>query len=228
MKELRCFLRLGAVLAVVAASLSLAACGGANNGGSEAGGAAPTPPKMASAPAVKKPAPVAKPAAGTSASSMAGSGSGLLFTGGPAEGSASPGFDLSRVGSPGKLSLASLKGKVALVNFWATWCNPCVHEMPDLEKLHKQFGKQGLVVVGITEPPQDSAAEVATVRKAKGITYPLLTANPAVTKAYSATAIPQSYLVGRNGKLIKSVTGEPAPTAAAYWTPLIRKALASS
>jgi len=227
MKELRCFLRLGAVLAVVAASLSLAACGGANNGGSEAGGAAPTPPKMASAPAVKKPAPVSKPAAITT-SSASGSGSGLLFTGGPAEGSPAPHFDLSRVGSSGKLSLASLKGKVALVNFWATWCNPCVHEMPDLEKLHKQFGKQGLVVVGITEPPQDSAAEVATVRKAKGITYPLLTANPAVTKAYSATAIPQSYLVGRNGKLIKSVTGEPAPTAAAYWTPLIRKALASS
>src|SRR4051812_27563096 len=49
--------------------------------------------------------------------------------------------------------LADLKGKIVLLNFWATWCPPCAAEMPDLEKWHTEYKDRGLVIVGVTYPP---------------------------------------------------------------------------
>ena len=71
------------------------------------------------------------------------------------------------------LSLKSLRGKVVLLDFWATWCGPCRMATPTLEALHKQFGSKGLRVVGLSVDDPGTAPQVKPFAKAFGITYTL-------------------------------------------------------
>jgi peroxiredoxin len=97
-------------------------------------------------------------------------------------------------------TLKSLRGKVVLVNFWATWCPPCRKEIPDLEALYKRFKGQGLVVLGISNEPTTKVQPFASQQK---ITYPvLLDPEQKVSKIYSVEGIPMSFVYDRNGKLV--------------------------
>jgi peroxiredoxin len=97
-------------------------------------------------------------------------------------------------------SLKALKGKVVLLNFWATWCPPCRKEMPDLEALGKQFEAQGLVVLSITD---DDPEKVKFYIQKQNITYPvLLDAGSTLNKQFRVHGIPKSFLYDRDGKLV--------------------------
>jgi peroxiredoxin len=97
-------------------------------------------------------------------------------------------------------TLESLRGKVVLVNFWATWCPPCRKEIPDLEALYKRFKGQGLVVLGISNEP---AGKVLPFAHQEKITYPvLLDPGNKVNKLYSVVGIPMSFVYDRSGKLV--------------------------
>jgi len=96
--------------------------------------------------------------------------------------------------------LKELKGKVVLLNFWATWCPPCRKEMPDLEALGKQFEAQGLIVLSITD---DDPEKVKTYIEKQNITYPvLLDAGSRLNKQFLVHGIPKSFLYDRDGKLV--------------------------
>lgn len=99
-----------------------------------------------------------------------------------------------------KWTLDQLRGKVVLVNFWATWCPPCRKEMPDLNSLYKQFKDKGFVVLAI------SNEEPATVRSflAKHkVSYPILIdPGDKVHKEFGVDGIPNSYVYDREGKLV--------------------------
>ena len=71
-----------------------------------------------------------------------------------------------------KVSLASLQGKVVLLNFWATWCLECRPEMPMFERLHREFSAQGLAVVGINA--REGTATIREYAKELGLTFPLI------------------------------------------------------
>ncbi len=97
------------------------------------------------------------------------------------------------------LSLASLKGKVVLFNFWATWCLECRPEMPAFERLHREFSAQGLAVVGI-----NAREETTTIRayaKELGLTFPLIS-DPTgkINSAYGVIGLPTTFLIGRSGR----------------------------
>jgi peroxiredoxin len=100
----------------------------------------------------------------------------------------------------GKWTLKDLRGKVVLVNFWATWCPPCRSEMPDLETLYKQFKGRGLVILGIDD---EAASKVRPFIRERRITYPiLLDPGSKVHKQFFVEGIPISFLYGRDGTMV--------------------------
>ncbi len=97
-------------------------------------------------------------------------------------------------------TLKALRGKVVLVNFWATWCPPCRKEMPDLDALYLQFKTQGFVVLAISD---EEAAKVSPFVAERSIHYPvLLDPGRKVNDAFSIEGIPKSFVFDRDGKLV--------------------------
>jgi len=97
-------------------------------------------------------------------------------------------------------TLRDLRGKVVLVNFWATWCPPCRKEMPDLEALGKRFGPQGLVILAISD---EDAAKVKPFIAEHQISYPiLLDPGRKVNETFRVEGIPKSFVYDREGKLV--------------------------
>ena len=96
--------------------------------------------------------------------------------------------------------LRDLKGKVVLVNFWATWCPPCRKEMPDLQALYDKYKDQGFVVVSISD---EKAAKVQLFISERKITYPvLLDPGRKVNDLFQVEGIPKSFVYDREGKLV--------------------------
>jgi peroxiredoxin len=96
--------------------------------------------------------------------------------------------------------LRELKGKVVLVNFWATWCPPCRKEMPDLQALYDNYKDQGFVVLSISD---EESAKVAPFIAERKISYPvLLDPGRKVNDAFVVEGIPKSFVYDREGKLV--------------------------
>lgn len=117
---------------------------------------------------------------------------------------AAPSFTLERLDRPGKLSLASLRGKAVVLNFWASWCGPCREEAPILEQAWRDHRRRGLVVIGIDYNDFDGDAR-KFVREV-GWTYPIVRDRSGeVLSRYSGSGVPETYVVDRRGRLV----GEP-------------------
>ncbi|HLQ77748.1 MAG TPA: TlpA disulfide reductase family protein [Terriglobia bacterium] len=98
-----------------------------------------------------------------------------------------------------KWNLKSLRGKVVLVNFWATWCPPCRKEMPDLQALQNRFKDQGFVILAISD---EKASVVKPYLAEHKITYPvMLDPGDKVNKLFQVVGIPKSFVYDRDGKL---------------------------
>lgn len=123
-----------------------------------------------------------------------------LNLGEPAPAFALEGLDGSEV------SLASLEGKVVVLNFWASWCGPCRQEMPDFQKAWEEHEDQGVVFVGIAV--DDTASEASKFAEQVGVTYPLaLDTTGDVARAYRLQAVPSTYFIDRQGKLATRLHG---------------------
>jgi peroxiredoxin len=97
-------------------------------------------------------------------------------------------------------TLQALHGKVVLVNFWATWCQPCRKEMPDLDALYQRFKDQGFVILGISD---EESGKVNQLLAERGVTYPiLLDPGRKVNQLFRIDGIPKSFVYDRNGKLV--------------------------
>jgi peroxiredoxin len=97
-------------------------------------------------------------------------------------------------------TFSELRGKVVLVNFWATWCPPCRKEMPDLEALYGRFGAKGFVVLGISD---EEAAKVEPFIRERKISFPvLLDSGRKVNEMFVVEGIPKSFVYDREGKLV--------------------------
>lgn len=97
-------------------------------------------------------------------------------------------------------TFSELRGKVVLVNFWATWCPPCRKEMPDLEALYEKFAAQGLVILGISD---EEAGKVEPFIRERKVTFPvLLDPKRKVNEMFVVDGIPKTFIYDREGKLV--------------------------
>lgn len=104
------------------------------------------------------------------------------------------------------VNLKDYRGKVVLVDFWATFCAPCVKSMPKLQKLQDQHAAKGLVVLGVATDEEGEKVVRPFVAKTK-VTYPILIDNAAAWKAYGVETLPALFLVDRNGQIVKRFGG---------------------
>jgi len=108
------------------------------------------------------------------------------------------------------LSLESLRGKVVLVDFWATWCKPCIKTMPELEAIYRDYEKLGLAVVGVSvDQGDDREKKVKKFLDKKPVAYPIVidTEEAASWEAFHVVALPTLYLIDREGKIVERWTG---------------------
>lgn len=105
------------------------------------------------------------------------------------------------------MRLSDLRGKAVLLNFWATWCGPCKIETPWLVELQKEYGSQGLQVIGVAM--DDSGKDdIEKFAKDMGVNYPVLLGKEAVGDAYGGVpALPESFFIGRDGKIVDRIIG---------------------
>jgi peroxiredoxin len=100
----------------------------------------------------------------------------------------------------GQKSLTDFKGKVILLNFWATWCPNCREEMPSLEKLWEKYKSKGVVIIAVAVG--NRSKDVESFARKLGLTFPiLLDTGGAVRKDYEVTALPMTYIIGKDGKI---------------------------
>jgi thiol-disulfide isomerase/thioredoxin len=123
-------------------------------------------------------------------------------------GVAAPDFQLVSLSDPGGklVKLSEFRGKAVVVNFWATWCDPCKVEMPWFVDLQKKYGPEGLQFLGVA---QDDAGKDAIMKFANdmGVNYPILQGKNAVSDAYGSVGLPTTVYIGRDGKIIEKVVG---------------------
>jgi thiol-disulfide isomerase/thioredoxin len=104
------------------------------------------------------------------------------------------------------VSTAALRGKVVLVNFWATWCPPCREEIPDLVKLQARY-KDSLQIIGIAQD-SGSAADVKQFAVRHGMNYPTILSSPEIEKLFPpVSALPTSFFLDREGRLAQKHVG---------------------
>ena len=107
-----------------------------------------------------------------------------------------------------KRSLADFRGKIVLLNFWATWCGPCVREMPSLERLHKKLAGDGFTVLALSED-RKGWDKITPFRKEIGLTVLPLYHDVSSKMMFAAkiTGLPTTILIGRDGKELGRLTG---------------------
>ncbi len=121
-------------------------------------------------------------------------------------GVAAPAFKLARLGG-GEIALRELRGKVVLVNLWATWCAPCEQEMPAMQRLYTRLAPRGFELVAISV--DDEEEPVARFRDRLGLTFPIaLDRDKRAARDYQSLRYPESFLIDREGTLVARYIGE--------------------
>lgn len=101
------------------------------------------------------------------------------------------------------------KGKAVLINFWATWCGPCIKEIPDLIELSKEFESRGGLVIGISvDKDSDVLTLVSDFAKDKNMKYPIVIDNGDIEKAFGGLrGIPTTFIINKEGKIVNKLIG---------------------
>jgi cytochrome c biogenesis protein CcmG/thiol:disulfide interchange protein DsbE len=115
-----------------------------------------------------------------------------------------PDFRAQRLDGSGRArTLRDYKGEVVLLNVWATWCPPCLQEMPSLQRLHETLAARGLRIVAISIDDAGSEALIADFVREQGLTFEVLH-DPAgaVMESYGMRGVPETFLISRDGRIL--------------------------
>lgn len=129
----------------------------------------------------------------------------------PRIGQPAPGFTVTST-SGQSLSFESYKGHVLIVDFFATWCQPCRLSIPHLVEMNRKYGKQGLQIVGLSVD-EGSERSVRSFADEFRISYPLAVVGGSTTTDYGVRSVPVMYLIDRNGKIAEVYRGYSSESA---------------
>lgn len=132
----------------------------------------------------------------------------------PHPGFPAPDFTLETAeGEP--ISLSSLRGRVVVLNIWASWCAPCRAEMPALDRAHQALNDEGLFVLGVNATDQDSLEAAAAFLVRTGVSFPVVyDLEGQVGRAYRVRALPTTFVIDRRGVIRQVLVGGPLSEAA--------------
>jgi len=124
-------------------------------------------------------------------------------------GSRAPDFRAATVDGPSRtLTLDDYRGKVVLLNIWATWCNPCRIEMPSIESLQRELGPQGLRIVAVSVDDPGQGDQIRAFAKQYGLTFEILhDGSGRIERQFQTTGVPETFIIGRDGVIRKKVIG---------------------
>ncbi|MCD6186731.1 MAG: TlpA family protein disulfide reductase [Desulfuromusa sp.] len=106
-----------------------------------------------------------------------------------------------------QISLSQYRGKVVILNFWATWCPPCREEMPSMERLYRNHKDQGLVMLAINVDENGKKAVSQFLRRTPYSFQILLDSDNVAQNAYGVFRFPESFIIDRNGMMVKKIIG---------------------
>ena len=111
-----------------------------------------------------------------------------------------------------KIDLNQYKGKVLFLNFWASWCAPCIMEIPSLNRIHERFTPRGLELLSLSLDSQYGLTRIKDIATRQRMQYKVGKADTEMVNELKIFAIPMSYLYGKDGKVIRKYMGPPNPT----------------
>ena len=121
------------------------------------------------------------------------------------------------------VSLADLRGKVVLLNVWATWCPPCREEMPGLEALHQELAPQGLRVVGVSIDRAGAGPELSSFLQENNVSFTILhDRDERVTRVFRTAGVPETFLIAADGTLLNRWIGKIDPASQSVRAPIER------
>ncbi len=122
--------------------------------------------------------------------------------------SQAPAFDLANIAG-GRTTLASFQGKVVIVDFWATWCTPCIKEIPEYTDFYAKNKSRGVEMVGVIFDSGDPA-EIQAFLQTKKVAYPQLVGQDDLLAKYNANqGFPTTFVIGKKGQIVKKILGSP-------------------
>jgi thiol-disulfide isomerase/thioredoxin len=124
------------------------------------------------------------------------------------KGRSAPDFALPRVDAPGTVALANLRGQVVLLDFWATWCAPCLEMLPVMDQLYGEFHPRGVEFVAInSDGPSSTSQDVRAFLRKRPISYPVVIDEGEVGGRYNVTSLPHFVLLDRDGAISRVFFG---------------------
>jgi len=125
-----------------------------------------------------------------------------------AVGSRAPDFRATSLATGRPVTLADYRGKVVLLNVWATWCQPCRIEMPSMERLQRQLGGSGDFKIVSVSVDEQGDSVVAAFARELGLSFDILhDRSGAIQRTYQTTGVPESWVIDRDGVIVKKVIG---------------------
>lgn len=104
------------------------------------------------------------------------------------------------------VSLEDYRGKIVLLNFWAAWCAPCIHEIPELIKLRKKYAAKGFEILGLVHPMNLKKKRILQISRKLKIPYPVLWATEEVVEQFGGfSMLPRSFLLDREGNVVEEI-----------------------